>query len=409
MHYWAFCESRKLEREDAVKVIIVAGARPNFMKIAPLLRAIDRHNAERGEYSAGIEYTLVHTGQHYDSRMSAVFFAELGMPQPDINLEVGSASHAVQTASIMVRFEEVCLAEKPDWVLVVGDVNSTMACTLVAKKLGMNVGHIEAGLRSYDRNMPEEINRIVTDALADLLFTPSRDAGENLAREGVSPDKIRFVGNIMIDSLEMMRERIEQQETFVELGLEAGKYGLVTMHRPSNVDDPATLQEICALLRDTVVRLPLVFPIHPRTRGKLEENGLLPALATTRGLTLLEPLSYVSFMNLVFNSCLVVTDSGGVQEETSYLGIPCFTVRENTERPITVTEGTNRLCRLSMLQNSIADALSSTVPARKPIELWDGGTAERIVAVLANTGTAIAPGAVWPVPGGESLRSVATA
>ncbi len=367
-----------------MKIVIVAGARPNFMKIAPLIHAIekDRMNLKPGQ--TRMDYLLVHTGQHYDTEMSDVFFRDLGIPLPDYNLGVGSASHAVQTANIMIRFEEVCLREKPDWVLVVGDVNSTMACTLVAAKMGIKVGHVEAGLRSYDRLMPEEINRIVTDALADLLFTPSRDADENLLREGVAPGKIRFVGNIMIDTLEMMRATIESGATYKSVGLEAGGYGTVTMHRPCNVDNPSVLKMVCGVLEEIAGLVPLVFPVHPRTRQKMEEDHLLSPMFRTGNLFLLEPLNYVSFMNLVVNSCFVITDSGGIQEETSYLGIPCLTVRENTERPITITNGTNQLCELGQLKPKVEDIIGGFAPRRRDLDLWDGKTAARIVEILRN-------------------------
>lgn len=365
-----------------MKVIIVAGARPNFMKIAPLIRVIERHNREAARGHPKINYKLVHTGQHYDIGMSEVFFRDFNLPLPDINMEVGSASHAVQTANVMIRFEQVCMEEKPEWVLVVGDVNSTMACTLVATKMGIQVGHVEAGLRSYDRKMPEEINRIVTDALADLLFTPSRDATDNLIKEGISRGKIKLVGNIMIDSLEMLRDNIESQKTFLALGLKARGYGVVTMHRPSNVDDPAVLKEICSVLKEITGNVPLVFPIHPRTRQKMEKHHLLSLLEKSRNLLVLEPLNYISFMNLVFNSGFVITDSGGIQEETSYIGIPCLTIRENTERPITITHGTNQLCELGQVLSKTQDILRGQVQSRKNIELWDGKTAERIVKIL---------------------------
>ncbi len=366
-----------------MKIIVVAGARPNFMKIAPLIRAFDRCGQD---VRPGINYVLVHTGQHYDAGMSDVFFRDLNIPRPDYNLGVGSASHAVQTATILVRFEEVCLREKPDLVLVVGDVNSTMACALVAAKLGIGIGHVEAGLRSFDRTMPEEINRIVTDALADLLFTPSEDADENLLREGVAAGKIKRVGNIMIDSLEMLREKIESRETYRTFGLESGSYGVVTLHRPANVDDPAVLGRIACILGEISAEVPLVFPIHPRTRGHMVDNNLLPAVEFPGRLFLPEPLNYICFMNLVLNSQFVITDSGGIQEETSYLDIPCLTVRKNTERPVTITHGTNQLCELDQLRQKTGDIIRGKVRRGTNIELWDGKTAERIVAVLLDHG-----------------------
>lgn len=363
-----------------MKMLIVAGARPNFMKIAPLIRAIKEHNQKGTE--TRLDYLLVHTGQHYDVQMSEVFFKDLGIPLPDRNLEVGSSSHAVQTAQTMIGFEKVCLEEQPDWVIVVGDVNPTMACTLVATKLGIRVAHVEAGLRSRDRRMPEEINRIATDVLADLLFTPSPDADQNLLAEGIPADRIRRVGNIMIDSLEMTRERIEAQGTFHTLGLTPGSYGVVTMHRPSNVDQAQALRLTCEALSEAAKAIPLLFPVHPRTRGRLQEHGLLTSLHNTRNLRLLDPLDYLSFMNLVFNSRLVITDSGGIQEETTYLGVPCLTVRENTERPITISHGTNELCELRELRGKVERIMGGPPRRRPSIELWDGRTAERIVQVL---------------------------
>jgi len=353
---------------------LVCAARPNFMKIAPLYHALGKE-----EWA---EPVIVHTGQHYNPNMSDAFFADLGLPSPHINLGVGSGTHAEQTGRVMISYEKVLNEARPDLVVVVGDVNSTMAATITAAKLGIRVAHLEAGLRSFDRTMPEEINRLVTDALADMLWTPSRDADENLVREGVSRDKIRLVGNIMIDSLEMLRDRIESLETYRNFGLEAGGYGVVTLHRPSNVDDPAVLERICGVLGEIAQMVPLVFPIHPRTRKNMEASGLLSTLESTGRLFLPDPLGYVSFMNLVCNSQLVITDSGGIQEETSYLGIPCLTLRKNTERPVTVTQGTNQLCELDQVKQKTGEILGGGVPARNSIELWDGKTAGRIVDIL---------------------------
>jgi UDP-N-acetylglucosamine 2-epimerase (non-hydrolysing) len=346
------------------------------MKVAPLYHALkEEHWATP---------VLVHTGQHYDLNMSDAFFKDLGLPKPDIYLGVGSGSHAEQTGKVMMSYEKILCDQKPDLVVVVGDVNSTMAATLAASKMGIKVAHLEAGLRSFDRSMPEEINRLVTDVLADMLWTPSKDASENLIKEGISPDKIQLVGNIMIDSLEMLREKIERQKTYLDFGLDPGGYGVVTLHRPSNVDDPAVLKKLCGVLQAIAEKMPLVFPIHPRTRRNMEENHVLSTLESSKKLFLPEPLNYVRFMNLVFNCLFVITDSGGIQEETSYLGIPCLTVRENTERPITITHGTNQLCELDDLKQKTEAVCRGHGRRREKIELWDGKTAERIVEVLKN-------------------------
>jgi len=353
---------------------LVCAARPNFMKVAPLYHAL------RKEPWACPR--IVHTGQHYDPNMSEAFFEDLGLPRPDIFLGVGSGTHAEQTAKVMMSYEGVLLRERPDLVVVVGDVNSTMAATLAAVKLGIQVAHLEAGLRSFDRSMPEEINRLVTDVLADILWTPSQDAVDNLIREGIPPGKIQMVGNIMIDSLEMLREKIEKQDAYRSFGLQAKDYGVVTLHRPSNVDDPATLRRLCGVLSDVAETVPIVFPVHPRTRKCMEESHLLPADSTIGRLHLPEPINYIRFMNLVFHCAFVVTDSGGIQEETSYLGIPCLTVRENTERPITITHGTNRLCALNDVKRETREILAGRVRKPRTIPYWDGRTAERIVYVL---------------------------
>ena len=345
---------------------------------------------------------IVHTGQHYDLNMSDAFFVDLGLPAPDINLDVHNGSHAKQTGRVMIAYEELLIEQRPDLVVVVGDVNSTMAATLAATKVVYPVNHLpdqpvnqstystgrlsrpmvahlEAGLRSFDRTMPEELNRLVTDVLADILWTPSQDADENLIREGVAPEKIRKVGNIMIDSLEMLRGKIESQKSYLNYGLKPGGYGVVTLHRPSNVDNPEILKELCRNLKDIAQQIPLVFPVHPRTRKNMEERNLLAALENTKNLFMPEPLSYTCFMNLVFNCAFVITDSGGIQEETSYLGIPCLTVRENTERPVTITHGTNRLCRLDDLMRMAGEIIRERTRKPANIELWDGHTADRIV------------------------------
>ena len=355
---------------------LVCAARPNFMKVAPLYHALAKE-----PWAIPV---IVHTGQHYDVNMSDAFFEDLGLPHPDVYLGVGSGTHAEQTGKVMISYEKVLSKKRPDLVVVVGDVNSTMAVTLAATKMGITVAHLEAGLRSNDRTMPEEINRLVTDVLADQLWTPSPDANENLLREGIAPEKIHLVGNIMIDSLEMMRPKIENQGTYRSFGLEPGRYGVVTLHRPSNVDDPALLKRLCAVLAEISDRIPLIFPIHPRTRRNLVDNTLLADLEECKGLLLPEPMNYVRFMNLVFNCRLVITDSGGIQEETSYLGIPCLTVRDNTERPITVTHGTNQLCSWDHLTEKTEQILGSPTRSRAPIPLWDGHTADRIVALLRN-------------------------
>ncbi|MCA8964962.1 MAG: UDP-N-acetylglucosamine 2-epimerase (non-hydrolyzing) [Planctomycetes bacterium] len=352
-----------------MKVLSIVGARPNFMKVAPLLRCLSRR---------GHESVLVHTGQHYDANMSDAFFRDLGLPTPDHHLGVGSGSHAQQTAKVMAAFEPVLLQERPDVVVVVGDVNSTLACTLVSSKLGVPVAHVEAGLRSRDRTMPEEINRLVTDCLADLLLTPSPDADDNLRAEGVPDARIFHVGNIMIDSLVDHLQAARGSDILQRLGLSAGTYGVVTLHRPSNVDEPATLTGILGALREIAKTLPLVFPCHPRTRERLQSGG------GTEGLHLLDPLGYLDFMALVAGSRLVLTDSGGLQEETTWHRIPCLTIRENTERPITISQGSNVLAGTDP-GTIVALALEALqeAPGSQPVPaLWDGKTAARIVDVL---------------------------
>ncbi len=357
----------------SVKVDLIAAARPNFMKIAPLYHAL-----------AGAGWAtprIVHTGQHYDPNMSDAFFRDLEMPSPQVHLGVGSGSHAEQTGGVMIAYEKAATADRPDWIVVVGDVNSTAACAMVGTKLWIPVVHLEAGLRSRDRRMPEEINRLVTDAIADVLWTPSPDADENLLAEGVPASRIDRVGNIMIDSYELMRHKIEAAGTRAGMGLDGGRYGVVTLHRPSNVDDPNVLTELVDALAEVSLGLPLVFSVHPRTRKRLAEFGLEGRL--TRGqVKLVEPMPYIQFMNLVSGATAVITDSGGVQEETTYLGIPCLTLRENTERPITVTEGSNRLVRREELVAQAAEAAAGRWPTGRKPALWDGRSAARCVDAL---------------------------
>jgi UDP-N-acetylglucosamine 2-epimerase (non-hydrolysing) len=364
----------------SLKVMVIAGARPNFMKVAPLIRAIDAHNLHRKDGIPLIDASLVHTGQHYDEKMSEVFFQELGIPAPKINLGVGSGSHAVQTANVMTKFEPVCLAEKPDWVVVVGDVNSTMACTLVCSKMGIRVAHVEAGLRSFDRTMPEEVNRVVTDALADLLLTPSPDADENLRREGVPEQRINCVGNIMIDSLLENLPRARQSGVLRKNGLNGDGFVYVTLHRPSNVDDQASLSMIMEQLKRLARQLPVVFPMHPRTRKMCAQFGI--ALEGEAGLKMLEPIGYHDSICLTENARLVLTDSGGLQEESTFFRTPCLTLRPNTERPITVTLGSNKLTNVGQLSADIAGVLSREPKFGRIPPLWDGKAALRIMQCL---------------------------
>jgi UDP-N-acetylglucosamine 2-epimerase (non-hydrolysing) len=352
---------------------LIAAARPNFMKVAPLFHALARESWCRPR--------VVHTGQHYDVNMSDAFFRDLHLPEPAHHLGVGSGTHAEQTGRTMIAYEEVCRRERPDAIIVVGDVNATAACALVGAKLWIPVVHLEAGLRSRDRRMPEEINRLVTDAISDLLWTSSRDADANLIAEGVAAERIDCIGNIMIDSFEMLRAKIEATDTRQRLGLD-GPFALVTLHRPSNVDDPGKLAELAHSLVQLSGELTVVFAVHPRTRRRLEEFALLDVITSAPAIRVTEPLGYCEFMNLLMHCSIAVTDSGGVQEETTYLGIPCATLRENTERPITLTRGSNRLLKPAQLAAAAREALSGRWPKGSAPEGWDGHTRERAVTSL---------------------------
>jgi UDP-N-acetylglucosamine 2-epimerase (non-hydrolysing) len=362
-----------------LKVLNVVGARPNFMKVAPIVEAMKRRE---GEFMP----LLLHTGQHYDEGMSDAFFRDLGLPAPDVYLGVGSGSHAAQTAAVMQSFEPVVLRERPDWVVVVGDVNSTLACALVCAKLGIRVAHVEAGLRSRDRTMPEEINRLLTDQLADLLLTPSTDADANLLAEGIPGERIRFVGNVMIDSLFSQLERAALSTVREDLQVDGVDYATLTLHRPSNVDERAAFSRILDALEAIAERLPIIFPVHPRTRARIGEFDLTGRIAGLANLRLVEPLGYLDFLRLYSGARLVLTDSGGIQEETTALSIPCLTLRENTERPITVLMGTNKIVgtdtsRITEAAFSALDAGREQKQSRVP-PLWDGHTAPRILDAL---------------------------
>ena len=354
-------------------VHLIAAARPNFMKVAPLYHAL----AAADDFAP----VLIHTGQHYDANMSDDIFADLSLPAPDHHLGVGSGSHAEQTGKVMIAYEKIALEERPDWLVVVGDVNSTAACAMVGAKLHIPTVHLEAGLRSRDRAMPEEMNRLVTDVLVDVLWTPSPDADRNLAAEGIPAGRVTRVGNIMMDSFEIIRPKLDAANAPAEQGLRPGGYGIVTLHRPSNVDDADTLTRIVEALVAAAGHLPLIFPVHPRTDAKLSEFGLR-SLLEEAGIRLTPPQSYLPFMSLLKDSRLVITDSGGLQEETTYLGIPCLTLRDNTERPITIEEGTNRLVTAATLLAAVEGALDGDAPAPRRPEHWDGRTAKRCVEDL---------------------------
>ena len=362
-----------------IKALLVAGARPNFVKIAPLIEEIQKRKSE-------VEAVLVHTGQHFDRSMSQSFFEDLGIPEPGVNLEVGGGSHSQQTAMIMKRFEPVLLREIPDVVIVVGDVNSTLACTLVAAKSGVKVAHVEAGLRSFDRTMPEELNRIVTDQLSDILFVTEKSGVENLEKEGVKAEKVFLVGNVMVDTLLAHRQASGSRAVHERMGLTRGKYAVVTMHRPSNVDDDAVLTGLVGTLIEIAREVPLAFPVHPRTGNRLSEVGLLDKLESAAAIRVIEPLGYLDFLSLTSNAGMILTDSGGLQEEACILKVPCITLRENTERPVTVESGWSVLTgndheRISMAVQSV---LSSEVKG-EPIPLWDGEAAGRIIDILVKT------------------------
>ncbi len=362
-----------------MKILNVVGARPNFVKMAPII-------AEVNARGAAIKQTLLHTGQHYDDAMSGSFFRDLGIPEPDVYLETRGGTHAEQTARVMLAFEGALLAERPDWVVVVGDVNSTLACALVASKLQVRVAHVEAGLRSYDRTMPEEINRVLTDQISDLLFTPSPDADENLLREGVALERIVRVGNVMIDTLYKQLERSEHSSILVDLSLNPQDFAVLTLHRPSNVDDAESIRRIIDAIGIIARSLVVVFPAHPRTVNRMREFGVVPP----PGIKVIDPLGYHDFLKLWSNSKMTLTDSGGLQEETTALGVPCLTLRENTERPITISQGTNHLVGLDpeRIVTAAQEILGNGRPtrARSP-ELWDGRTAQRIVTALLDRST----------------------
>ena len=357
-----------------IRVHLIAAARPNFMKVAPLYHALRQET--------WCAPKIIHTGQHYDSNMSDEILRDLGVPAPDFHLGIGSGSHAEQTGNVMIAYEKICIEERPDWIVVVGDVNSTAACAMVGAKLWIPVIHLEAGLRSGDRRMPEEINRLVTDAIADVLWTPSSDANQNLLAEGKSHQCIEMIGNIMIDSFEMLHDKIRASSAQSELGLVAGEYALVTLHRPSNVDSKQALEPIVDELVAASGLLPLLFVAHPRTIKGLESFGLKDKLIASPRLKLLSPLPYIRFMNVVTGAKLVITDSGGLQEETTYLDIPCLTLRENTERPITINQGTNRLVRSGNLVANVKTVLAGDWPSGMRPKFWDGNTAGRAVESL---------------------------
>ena len=357
-----------------MKIHLIVGARPNIVKIAPLYHVL--------KTKPWADLSIIHAGQHYDNDMSDIFFKDFCLPNPDIKLGVGKGTHATQTGKIMMKYEACLISERPDLVIVVGDVNATMAAALTAVKLEISVAHIEAGLRSFDRTMPEEINRIVTDAVSDFLLTPSYDADENLLREGISDEKIKRVGNIMIDTLVMLKHKIAQSNTIKRFNLVKRQFGIVTFHRPINVDKPAVLHKICETLIRLSKRIKLVFPLHPRTKKNLHKYNLIDYLSNNSNMIITNPLPYIRFLNLVMNSSIVITDSGGVQEETTYLQIPCITVRDNTERPITILQGTNKLSKIDNIDENVFNALDKKDVSYNIPAMWDGNTSNRIVQFL---------------------------
>ena len=362
-----------------IKIICVCGARPNFMKIAPLMRAFAAHG--------NFETLLVHTGQHYDENMSRLFFDELNIPKPDVNLEVGSGSQAFQTAEVMKRFEPIVQDFQPNYVLVVGDVNSTIACGLVAVKLGVKLIHVEAGLRSFDRAMPEEINRMLTDTISDLLFVTEQSGCDNLVHEGVPAERVHFVGNVMIDTLMANREKAKNSDILSRMNLDPKSYAVITLHRPSNVDNLEMFERIISAFEQIQKDIKLIFPIHPRTLNNIKGTELDSRVKAMENLILLEPVGYLDFLWLMSNAALVMTDSGGIQEETTILGVPCMTLRENTERPVTIDQGTNRLVHITTedILKNYRDICNNTNHDNAGVpELWDGKAAERIAQIIAN-------------------------
>jgi len=364
-----------------MKILLIAGARPNFMKIIPLIWEMNK----RKEIQKQIQYKFIHTGQHYDNQMSDVFLEDLELPAPDINLNIGSASHAVQTAKIMVEFEKICLYEKPDLIVVVGDVNSTLACSLVGTKLGIKIAHVEAGLRSFDRSMPEEINRILTDSISDYLFITCSDAETNLLNEGIAREKIHFVGNIMIDTLLKFKKDADKKDTYRNLGLGKKRYAVLTLHRPSNVDEKASLEKILRAVEKISHKIPVVFPVHPRTKISINNHNLSSFENLSSSIFFEKPLGYLEFLNLMANAKFILTDSGGIQEETTALKIPCLTLRKNTERPVTVRIGTNTLVgddEGEILTNVEKIMQGDYKTGSKIPRYWDGTTARRIIDIL---------------------------